>query len=205
MTGLPGYEPPEALGGFDEIWAWYGSNREEFRAAVAHLPFRFFPALPEMWGEVHATDFFLAHAGAAAGAAPELPGRRRDEGYIAIHPFSGSPKKNWPVGHFMQVAARLRAKGQEAVFVCGPEEGLPGAKRFTDLGALMDFLAGARAYVGNDSGPTHMAAALGVPTLALFGPTNPKVWAPRGRRVRVMDQRSGPRAVFEALYGLIHG
>ncbi|HAX44810.1 MAG TPA: hypothetical protein DCY80_19905, partial [Solibacterales bacterium] len=90
-------------------------------------------------------------------------------------------------------------------FICGPEEGLPGARRFTDLAELIPYLATARAYLGNDSGPTHVAAALGLPTLALFGPTNPKVWAPRGRRVRVMDLRSSPRAVFEALYPLTRG
>lgn len=204
MAGLPGYEPPAGLEGFDEIWSWYGANREEFRAAVAHLPFRFFPALPEMWGEEHAVDFFLRHAGQPPGGVPRLPVARRGEGYFAIHPFSGSPKKNWPVSHFMNVASRLKLKGQEVVFICGPEEGLPGARRFEDLGSLMEWLAGARAYIGNDSGPTHIAAALGVPTLALFGPTNPKVWAPRGARVRVMDQLAGPRAVFEALYGLIY-
>lgn len=205
MTGLPGAEPPAALREFDEIWSWYGSNREEFREAVAALPFRFFPALPEMWGEEHAVDFFLRHAGAPPGAAPALPVGRLGGGPIIIHPFSGSKKKNWPVAQFMQVAARLRAKGQEVQYICGPEEGLPGARRFTDLDTLIEFLAQGRAYLGNDSGPTHIAAALGVPTLALFGSTNPKVWAPRGRRVRVMDQRSGPRAAFEALYPLIHG
>lgn len=205
-AGLPGREPPAALAAFDEIWSWYGANREEFRAAVAHLPFRFFPALPEMWGEEHATDFFLRHAGHPPGGVPRLPAPRRNDGYFVIHPFSGSPKKNWPVGHFMQVASRLKQKGHEVVFICGPGEGLPGARRFEDLALLIDFLAGARAYVGNDTGPTHIAAALGVPTLALFGAaTNPKVWGPRGARVRVMDQGAGPRAVFEALYGLVHG
>ena len=204
-TGLPGYEPPAALAEFDEIWSWYGSNRDEFRTAVAHLPFRFFPALPEMWGDTHAVDFFLAHAGQPPGASPTLPAPRATGGPIVIHPFSGSKKKNWPVASFMQVAQRLRAKGQQVQFICGPEEGLPGARRFTDLAELIPYLATARAYLGNDSGPTHIAAALGVPTLALFLTTNPKVWAPRGPRVRVMDHRASPRSVFEALYPLIHG
>lgn len=205
MTGLPGANPPAALADFDEIWSWYGANRDEFRTAVAHLPFRFFPALPEMTGAVHAVDFFLEHAGQPVGAAPALPLPRRKGGPIVLHPFSGSKKKNWPVANFMQVAQRLRAKGQEVAFICGPDEGLPGARRFTEVGPLMEFLAGARAYLGNDSGPTHIAAALGVPAIALFGPTNPRVWAPRGPRVRVMDLRSSPRAVFEAVYPLIHG
>ena len=205
MTGLPGSEPPPALLDFDEIWSWYGANHDEFRAAVAHLPFRFFPALPEMRGDEHAVDFFLRHAGHPPGATPSLPANRQDSGLFVIHPFSGSPKKNWPTGNFMQVASRLRDKGHTVQFIFGPEEGFPGARRFNTLDELLGFLPSARAFLGNDSGPTHVAAALGLPTLALFGPTNPKVWAPRGRRVRVMDLRSSPRAVFEALYPLTRG
>ena len=51
---------------------------------------------------------------------------------------------------------------------------------------LAAILAQAGVYVGNDSGVTHLAAATGAPTLALFGPTDPAVWAPIGERVRVL-------------------
>jgi ADP-heptose:LPS heptosyltransferase len=47
-------------------------------------------------------------------------------------------------------------------------------------------LSRCRGYVGNDSGITHLAAALGVPTVALFGPTDPAVWSPRGRQVIIL-------------------
>ncbi len=47
-------------------------------------------------------------------------------------------------------------------------------------------MAGARLYIGNDSGITHLAAAIGIPTLALFGPTSPATWAPRGPNVTVL-------------------
>ena len=70
--------------------------------------------------------------------------------------------------------------------VRGPrEDELPGARRFDDLHDLACWLAGARVYIGNDSGPTHLAAAVGTPVVALFGPSDPAVWAPRGPRVRV--------------------
>ncbi len=60
---------------------------------------------------------------------------------------------------------------------------MPGADRFDDLGELANWLAGARVYIGNDSGITHLAAAVGTPTVALFGPTDPELWGPRGERV----------------------
>jgi len=54
-------------------------------------------------------------------------------------------------------------------------------------------------YVGNDSGITHMAAAVGVPVVALFGPTDPARWAPQGGRVEVLAQETSPQEVLEAL------
>jgi ADP-heptose:LPS heptosyltransferase len=62
---------------------------------------------------------------------------------------------------------------------------LAGAVRIDDLYRLACWISQARLYVGNDSGITHLAAATGVPVLALFGPTDPAVWAPRGANVRV--------------------
>jgi ADP-heptose:LPS heptosyltransferase len=70
---------------------------------------------------------------------------------------------------------------------CAGEQDPPleGAVRIDDLYQLACWLAGARLYIGNDSGVTHLAAAVGTPVLALFGPTDPAVWAPRGPNVRV--------------------
>jgi ADP-heptose:LPS heptosyltransferase len=62
---------------------------------------------------------------------------------------------------------------------------LEGAVRIDDLWKLARWLARARLYVGNDSGITHLAAAVGTPVLALFGASDPLVWAPRGENVRV--------------------
>jgi ADP-heptose:LPS heptosyltransferase len=62
----------------------------------------------------------------------------------------------------------------------------------TDLGEAAWRLSGATLYVGNDGGMTHVAAAIGVPTLALFGPTDPAVWRPLGDHVRgVATERPG--------------
>jgi ADP-heptose:LPS heptosyltransferase len=68
----------------------------------------------------------------------------------------------------------------------GPEDPpLPDAVRIDDLYDLASWLARARLYVGNDSGITHLAAAVGTPVLALFGPSDPWVWGPRGPHVRI--------------------
>jgi ADP-heptose:LPS heptosyltransferase len=58
--------------------------------------------------------------------------------------------------------------------------------RIDDLYELAVWLATARVYIGNDSGITHLAAAVGTPVIALFGPTDPRIWVPRGRDVCVI-------------------
>ncbi len=159
----------ETLAGFDEIVSWYGATRPEFAEAVRELPFRFFPALPGSTATVHATDFYLEQVGAPVGARPRIGCAEQSRTRLALHPYSGSRAKNWPLEKF-EALARL-----------GPFEWCHD--RFDDLGALADWLAGAQAFVGNDSGITHLAAAVGTPVVALFGPTDPRVWAPRGARV----------------------
>lgn len=135
-------------------------------------------------------------------------------GFLALHPGSGSPAKNWPVVRFAELV-RVRARGVPWLLVSGPADdevsrplaGLPGAVRATNLpvrvlGAL---LSRAALYVGNDSGVTHLAAASGAPTLALFGPTDPATWSPVGPRVEVVASPDGTmegvgvEAVLEAM------
>jgi heptosyltransferase III len=72
----------------------------------------------------------------------------------------------------------------------GPQEALEDAVRFENLHQLACWLASARVYIGNDSGITHLAAAVGTPVVAIFGPTDAAVWAPRGERVSVVSAGS---------------
>ncbi len=181
LLGLPDVASPVRFEGFDSIVSWYGANREEFRAAVAGLPFEFLAALPDQPG-IHAADFFLRQVGGCGPAIPRLPVPRRDGGYAVIHPFSGSPRKNWPLESFREVARRLPFP---VCWCAGPEEELEGAVRFDDLYELACWLAGARLYIGNDSGITHLAAAVGTPVVALFVASDPAVWAPRGPNIRI--------------------
>ncbi|QOY85726.1 glycosyltransferase family 9 protein [Paludibaculum fermentans] len=170
------------LARFDDIVSWYGATREDFRAQVQHLPFRFFTALPPTGSTLHAVDYYLDQAGAPLGAIPRLPIDHRPEGFAVIHPFSGGRSKNWPLARFQEVARRLPLPVN---WCAGPEETLDEAIRFNDLGALARWLATASLYIGNDSGISHLAAACGVPVVAVFGPTDPAIWAPRGRHVCV--------------------
>jgi ADP-heptose:LPS heptosyltransferase len=189
--GEPPAELVETLRGFDSIVSWYGSNRPEFRALAAalHLPFTFFPALPAEGCGLHACDFYLRQAGSLAACesdgVPRIPCGGARERYAVIHPFSGSPRKNWPLENFRRLAAGLQ-RTMPVRWCAGAEDPpLAGAVHIADLYDLACWLARALLYIGNDSGITHLAAAVGTPVLALFGPTDPAVWAPRGPHVRV--------------------
>ena len=111
---------------------------------------------------------------------------------VAVHPGSGSPAKNWPVGRFADLIRRLRAQGREVAVVWGEADvaeaaalareapGLPLLAGLS-LRELAETLAECGAYLGNDSGITHLAAAVGLPVVALFGPSDADTWGPRGR------------------------
>jgi len=169
------------------------------------------PSVPPAGTKVHMVDH-LASALQRAGIpvrdrmprvrqapiATEDERRRRGEASgsdIAIHPGSGGRRKNWPAERFAEVAAGVRDLGLEPIVVAGPADA-DATKPLRALGcrvveprdllALADVLSDCVAYVGNDSGVSHLAAALGVATVAIFGPTDPRVWAPRGPRVETI-------------------
>ena len=188
--------PPELLAelrSFDSIVSWYSANRPEFRELTRSLglPITFFPALPPDRPGRHATDFYLDQVRSLADCAtdgiPHIPCQAVREHFAVIHPFSGSARKNWPLGSFCRLARDLERV--MPVFWCaGPEDPrLPDAVQIADLYDLACWLARAHVYIGNDSGITHLAAAVGTPVLALFGPTDPAVWAPRGPHVQVVQ------------------
>ncbi len=185
-------EPPprlmEELGAFDSIVSWYGTNRDEFRTAVAGFPVTFFPALPRDTS-MHAADFYLDQVRTmtrcASDGIPRIRCEDHRENFAVIHPFSGSPRKNWPIAKFRALASRLECT-MPVRWCSGPDDPpLPDAVRIDDLYELACWLARSRLYIGNDSGITHLAAAAGAPVFALFGPTDPGVWGPRGPNVRI--------------------
>ncbi len=190
LVGVGDLEPSEnfrsKLRNFDEVVSWYGTNRPEFRAVMESfgVPCRFYQALPPVDYGGHAGDFFAQQVGAPLGLRPRIAvGDVELRNTVVIHPFSGGARKNWPLSSYLELASRLPCRVQ---WTAGPEEELPQANRFDNLLDLAQWICGARLYIGNDSGITHLAAATGVPTLALFGPTAPEVWAPRGENVTVL-------------------
>jgi ADP-heptose:LPS heptosyltransferase len=189
----------ERLRSFDSIISWYGSNRAEFRDAVERLglAFRFLSALPTD-SKVHASDFYLQQVGARPRPASP-PWLRSPENFAVIHPFASSPLKRWPLEKFQAVAQKL---GMPVRWCAGPDEELADAVRIPNLDDLGRLLARARVYIGNDSGISHLAAHVGTPTIVLFGPTDPSVWAPRGSRVLYPMDQIEPADVIAAVAAL---
>jgi heptosyltransferase-3 len=120
---------------------------------------------------------------------------------LALHLGSGSSRKNWPWERWRQLVERLQAERlvRQIALVTGEADETPtraflsgwhgGKVDVWDrlpLPELARRLAGCAAFFGHDSGISHLAAAAGAPVLALFGPTKPRVWAPRGPRVQVV-------------------
>ncbi len=112
-----------------------------------------------------------------------------------IHPGSGNPAKNWPTANFIELADWLKRDcGWQPVFMLGEAEASWPAQILKpwpvvaqpDLAQAAGILAASRLYIGNDSGITHLAASLNTPVVALFGPTDPAAWGPRGPRVQIL-------------------
>ena len=133
---------------------------------------------------------------------PSIEVRPNGGGPIVVHPGSGGRDKCWASDRFEKLVQLLRSGGQRVRVLIGEVEletwpaartekwvAGHGAEQIDSLEQLQGILRGARIYIGNDSGPTHLAAALGLTTIALFGPTNPAVWSPRGPAVRVVAPR----------------
>jgi len=132
-----------------------------------------------------------------AEASPWLD--RLPPGFLTIHPGSGSPSKNWPAGSFAALVEALAPRASW-LLVEGPADDALASSLRRQRGAVVAaglsprtlgaILSRTGVYVGNDSGVSHLAAAWGAPTVALFGPTEPHVWAPVGSRVRTLKSPS---------------
>ena len=164
---------------------------------------------------VHRADAFPAFGHAADHLLrtlklerPELPDVwMPDSGEVIVHAGSGGSKKIWP--YFTELIERVQSarlllppspsgRGQreghsldELLLSPALQAASPRGRGIRSLENLSlievsRHLRKCAAYIGNDSGITHLAAYLGCPTIALFGPTDPRVWGPLGRRARVL-------------------
>ncbi len=137
-----------------------------------------------------------------------FPSESNRSGTIVLHPGSGSAKKNWPLEHWQRLAVRIANAFPTAklVILTGEAEEARGvhASSFAQaeswhslpLAELAARLATCAAFLGHDSGMSHLAAACGLPCFLLFGPTDPAIWAPPQTSVSVLRAESGDLATL---------
>lgn len=120
---------------------------------------------------------------------------------VAVHPGSGSNKKNWPANRFAALCRKLAQDDSVRILIiAGPADealvqrllsewqgALPVAAQSLTLAQVGALLDRCHCLVGNDSGIAHLAAALGRPVVVIFGPTDPRIWAPQGPAVAVAN------------------
>lgn len=151
---------------------------------------------------IHLSEEERALGRAWLRAQPALAGEVRR--WMVVHAGSGGAWKCWPAARYAELCLELWRKfGAAVLLVEGPADarqvgavwrelqmrGQPGPVVHSTglaLRQLAAVLSCCDVYVGNDSGVTHLAAALDVPVVALFGPTDPRMWAPRGSYVSVL-------------------
>lgn len=137
---------------------------------------------------------------------------------IAVHPGSGSLTKNWPIENFIKLCLRLTQTFSVRLhLVVGPADQIPAQELTRKLSSacavkqlvelplleLARELQDCNLYIGNDSGISHLAAALDVPTIAIFRTSNPAIWQPVGKHVMVFHDRSvsgGAKITIDPVY-----
>jgi ADP-heptose:LPS heptosyltransferase len=221
-------EPREFFGAFDRIYSFFSSGDPGFRKALVEASRRaaavtFHRFHPD--GAGHAAAHYLREIGAKPepvavrveilrtdfeSARRALKGVGDPATFVALFPGSASATKNWPPERFGALARRLGGKPR-ALFVLGPAEaglrdlfsraGHPVVEGLP-LGTVAALARLAAAFVGVDSGVSHLASAAGCPGVVLFGPTAPERWRPLGRVRIIREEQLGaiePGEVMAAL------
>ena len=138
----------------------------------------------------------------AGGSA--CPTKTQTGAFAIIHPFATTAGKTWPAAGFLAVAQHLKQSGLEPVFIGGGDDDLSPFRAFrtiagAPLSDIKALIAGASLFVGNDSGPAHMAAALGVPAMVIFGASDPAIWGPWRSASEVVIAPCGVAQAIDAL------
>ena len=151
--------------------------------------------------KIHITDYLLLPVKTLCTQISKIPKikiKRKMPQYITIHPGSGSKKKNWEKENYAELIEKI---GKEKVKVLlGPAEetDIEFWKNFIpenlivnpDFDEIIKIAERTKIYIGNDSGITHLFAATGIPVIAIFGPTSPDVWGPRGENVKIIYKKT---------------
>jgi ADP-heptose:LPS heptosyltransferase len=117
-----------------------------------------------------------------------------------LHAVAATAEKTWRADGFVEVARRLQASHSRVVFIGGPGDDLSPFREFpiiagAPLAEVKNLLSSASIFVGNDSGPAHMAAAFGVPSVVIFGTSDPAIWGPWRTPAEVVQSPAGIGAV----------
>jgi len=141
--------------------------------------------------KVHTAEHLASaifYMGAPVGEIPRAklvvttPAPALGERTAILHAVAATPEKTWPAARFLEVAAHLAQSGHTPVFVGAAGDDLSAFAAYrtlqVSLTELKAVLANAALFVGNDSGPAHMAAAFGVPSVVIFGSSDAEVWGP---------------------------
>jgi ADP-heptose:LPS heptosyltransferase len=119
--------------------------------------------------------------------------------YAVLHPYASTPEKTWAQDRFCEVARFLKLWNIEPVFMAGPNDDAgPFKAHLVAQGSLKDakaLIAKAAVFIGNDSGPAHMAAAFGIPSIVMFSSTNPAIWGPWRTESELIVAREGLQTV----------
>ncbi len=201
VRAVRGFDPLLVLnlhGGTRSAWLTAASGARR-RAGFAHHRHRALynvriPRAQEILGverKVHTAEHLASAVFFLAGETVEIPrakiggggGPARKEAAAVIHPVAATAAKTWGAQGFLDVAGELVRSGLEPVFIGGAGDDLSRFSRYrivrgASLAAIADLLRGASLFVGNDSGPAHMAAACGLPVVAIFGASDPEIWGP---------------------------
>jgi heptosyltransferase III len=204
---------------FDLIVSYLFDPDEIFETNVARCsPAQFIagPHRPDESEKTHATKVYLKPlerlAIFDADAVPRLCLDSRLstlDRVLALHPGSGSEKKNWPEAKWAELLQRLEGTTDLNLLLVGGEaEGerlqrlaaaLPAARlqiaQSLPLAELAQRLRGCAAFVGHDSGISHLAAALGLPCLILWADSVEEIWRPQGEQLVVLREPGGVRAI----------
>jgi glycosyl transferase family 9 (putative heptosyltransferase) len=182
-----------------EVVAW-------LEAPLAITPLVVAPSRPRD-EQTHCAEHLLASVGGHGLDVHPLRVAAVRSDDVLIHPGSGSPVKNWPADRFAAVSASVGPVqlivGEADLGVASVIDHLVGYSlprlEHPPLDQLAARLAGCRAYLGNDSGVSHLAGLVGARTLALFGPTPASVWHPLGPHVQTLDFSTAPDLVANLL------
>jgi ADP-heptose:LPS heptosyltransferase len=188
---------------FDTVFA-YSSAGENLRKKILDCGVadcRIIDPNPPGGYRAHIVNHLYSIAGTELSEKPSLPAIRGISGItkkfdIAIHPGSGGTKKNWPPENFMEIISSYT----NPVVILGPAEiehefesvfASYRTEKPSTIKKLCEILSRSKMYLGNDSGVSHCAAWCGVPSLVLFGNTDPRIWRPVGESVHILKSADG--------------